>query len=94
MAKIPLIPATNNSERCGLYRESPPRTFRESSPLSSIGSIRSRFSKSPSPTPSNSSGSYLYPERKTRNDSGGSLKVGERVIVASSVGETKTGVLR
>ncbi|CAL8113852.1 unnamed protein product [Orchesella dallaii] len=91
LSKLPLIPATNDNSACGLYREpTPPRSYRESSPFSGSSRTSRSFSKSPSPTPS----STLYSFYKTRHDSGNNLKVGERVIVASSVGETKTGILR
>ncbi|ODM89360.1 Restin [Orchesella cincta] len=91
ISKIPLIPATNDNSACGLYREpTPPRSFREMSPFSVSSSGRSRsFSKSPSPTPSSSLYSCYKPQQELPN-----LRIGERVIVASSVGETKTGILR
>jgi len=112
ISKLALIPATNESSRCGLWRsstsrESSPITHRvsfvkESSPLystysSSAGSTRS-FSKSPSPTPSSSSSNTLFGygryDSSTRSGYQSGLKIGDRVIVASSVGETKTGILR
>jgi len=113
LSKRLLVPETFDAEKIGLYRDrvTPPRNFRESSPVSSTHS--SSFSKSPSRessprllspggTPLRSVSFYSDSDREREGSpcsaghgrSAKPLKIGDRVIVASSIGETKTGVLR